>query len=94
MEVDLSKLHAMLNDDSGYLAEKAIRDAREQERLRNTVVGKLLEYIIKVDKSAMDLVHAQGRMLEKWSEVSEEKKQELWKDLHQKGEALRQLLEK
>ena len=46
------------NDDSGYLAEKAIRDAREQEKDYVThVVGKLLEYIIKVDKSAMDLVH-------------------------------------
>jgi len=82
----------MEDDDSGYLKDKAERDAVEDNRLRVNALYALLEHHRTTANAAMDLVYAQGRMLEKWAESSDEKKSELWKDLHAKGDALRETL--
>lgn len=48
----------------------------------------------RLKRKAWDLVHAQSRMLEAWAESDDQGKAELWSDLHHKGEALREELER
>lgn len=92
-ESDLSKAHAILNDDSGYLKEKYAQDERNDEHLRRTALWQMSKRLMEIDKAAWELVYAQGRMLEQWAESSPEKAEQLWKNLHEKGGALRELLE-
>lgn len=42
---------------------------------------------------AWALVHAQGRMLDGWAEGDDAAKRQLWRDLHRKGDELREALE-
>lgn len=44
-------------------------------------------------QAAWRLVHAQGRMLDRWSEADDDVKAGLWRDLHDAGDRLRDVLE-
>jgi len=92
-EQDLSKAHAIMNDDSGYLLDKYKRDEVTEANANRIVIGALLTRNREVEAAAWELVRAQGRMLEKWADGDDSVKAQLWKDLHYKGETLRELLE-
>lgn len=47
----------------------------------------------EINQATWDLIHAQGRMVEKWSEGDDNVKNGLWKDLHDKGKKLRELMD-
>jgi hypothetical protein len=45
-------------------------------------------------KIVMELVRAQGRMLERWSEGDDNVRNQLWKNLHEAGDRAREVLER
>jgi len=50
--------------------------------------------ITEIQNAAKELVHAQGRMRDKYSEGDDNVKNDLWKELHEKGDACRDVLAK
>jgi len=59
---------------------------------------RALSYVLKANEemqqAAKELVIAQGRMLDKWADGDENVKAGLWINLHEKGDACRDVLAK
>jgi hypothetical protein len=53
-----------------------------------------LKTLIEVQEATKELVLSQGRMLDKWADGDDNVKSALWKDLHEKGDACRDVLAK
>jgi hypothetical protein len=73
--------------------DKPIKTRGRLATVEELLAYRVLKNLIRLVDASTELLHAQGKMLDKWSDGDDNVKNGLWKNLHDKGDAVRLILD-